>query len=171
MDLIKLKCPQCGSDLEVNSKLNEMICNYCGTKILINDEATKIERIANAKINERKSMHEQEMQELKDKDDFKRKKENRELKQIFLILACVFGSMILLALLIGLTTSELSYKCSIGDQKYVVVVHEKEGITCGLCDEELINELNAKCYIEKDINTSTDNVKAYFENKGGKCEY
>lgn len=54
MKLIKLKCENCGASLKVNSELNEIVCNYCGGKILIDDEATNITRTESAKLNARK---------------------------------------------------------------------------------------------------------------------
>lgn len=63
MDLIKLKCSNCNAVLEVNSDLNEIVCNYCGSKILIDDEATKKERLSKVELNFRKQNHEQDLLE------------------------------------------------------------------------------------------------------------
>ena len=35
MELMKMKCPNCQADLELNPALKEAFCAYCGTKILI----------------------------------------------------------------------------------------------------------------------------------------
>ena len=35
MELINLKCPQCGANLQVNGSLSQVFCNYCGAKISI----------------------------------------------------------------------------------------------------------------------------------------
>jgi len=46
MKLISLKCPTCNANLEINSELENVTCNYCGSKIIIEDEkAVKGERI------------------------------------------------------------------------------------------------------------------------------
>ena len=61
MNLVKLKCENCNAVLEVNSDLNEIVCNYCGSKILIDDEATKKERLSKVELNFRKQNHEQDI--------------------------------------------------------------------------------------------------------------
>lgn len=35
---VKLVCPSCGANLEVDSKLSQCFCQYCGTKILLHNE-------------------------------------------------------------------------------------------------------------------------------------
>lgn len=54
MKLIKLKCPSCGSNLEINKELKSFTCNYCGTTSLVDDEVIKVEhRIVGTKKKER----------------------------------------------------------------------------------------------------------------------
>ena len=36
--LVQMKCPSCGANLEVEEDREFVFCQYCGTKILINDE-------------------------------------------------------------------------------------------------------------------------------------
>ncbi len=43
MKLIQLDCPQCGAKLEVDSDRQFVFCQYCGNKILIDDEITRSE--------------------------------------------------------------------------------------------------------------------------------
>lgn len=35
---VKLVCPNCGANLEVDSKLSQCFCQYCGAKILLHNE-------------------------------------------------------------------------------------------------------------------------------------
>ena len=42
MKLIKLQCPNCNSPLEVENGRNEMFCQYCGTKIMLDDGSRNI---------------------------------------------------------------------------------------------------------------------------------
>ena len=42
MHIVKLNCPSCGANIEVNSDLENVFCSYCGAKLIIDDEATKI---------------------------------------------------------------------------------------------------------------------------------
>ena len=41
MKLVKLKCPQCNANLEVNNDLTMAVCNYCGCSFYIDDEQVK----------------------------------------------------------------------------------------------------------------------------------
>ena len=41
IQLIKLQCPNCSANLEVDSSLKQCFCQYCGTKLLINNENEK----------------------------------------------------------------------------------------------------------------------------------
>lgn len=69
LKLIKLKCDNCGADLEVDKEQGEIICKYCGTKILINDEESELKRIEDVKLKARKEHHEQLLKEKRDLDE------------------------------------------------------------------------------------------------------
>jgi len=43
MEIISLVCPSCGAQLEVNPRLKQGVCNYCGSSFMIDDQKTKIE--------------------------------------------------------------------------------------------------------------------------------
>lgn len=43
MSLIDLDCPKCGAGLQLDSTLKQGFCQYCGHKILIQDEVQKVE--------------------------------------------------------------------------------------------------------------------------------
>lgn len=56
MRLIKIKCPCCNANVEVNAEFKTAICNYCRTEFFVQDEnETKEERImkTKAKIEEK----------------------------------------------------------------------------------------------------------------------
>lgn len=54
MKLIKLQCPSCGANLEVNGELKSFTCNFCGTVTLFDDEIIRVEhRIVGTKKAER----------------------------------------------------------------------------------------------------------------------
>lgn len=36
-----LSCPNCGATVEAKEHRSEMFCEYCGTKILLNDDSVK----------------------------------------------------------------------------------------------------------------------------------
>ena len=39
MELIKIKCPNCGASIEINEKLKNATCNYCGTSFMVKKES------------------------------------------------------------------------------------------------------------------------------------
>lgn len=84
MKLIKLKCENCGATLDANENLEKITCNYCGTEILIDDEATKVKRIEDAKLKARKENHEQLLKERNDilEQEIKEKKVKDELNSV-----------------------------------------------------------------------------------------
>lgn len=84
MNIKKLKCGNCGANLDVNDSLEKIICNYCGTEILIDDEATKLKRVEDAKLKARKDNHEQSLKERNDilEQEVKEKKVKDELNSV-----------------------------------------------------------------------------------------
>lgn len=48
--LIPAICPQCGAQIEVNQNLEEGMCNYCGTKIIIKDVIQRIKIVGNPTV-------------------------------------------------------------------------------------------------------------------------
>ena len=93
MKTIKLKCDNCGGELEVNSKQDKIFCQYCGAKIFISDDASELRRVEDVKLQARKKNHEQtikekkELEELKALDNFKKGK----LSKVLLIFAAICG--------------------------------------------------------------------------------
>lgn len=84
MKLIKMKCDSCGATLDVNKNLEKITCNYCGAEILIDDEATKVKRVEDAKLKARKDNHEQSLKERNDllEQEVKEKKIKDELNSV-----------------------------------------------------------------------------------------
>lgn len=84
MKLIKMKCDSCGATLDVNKNLEKITCNYCGAEILIDDEATKVKRVEDAKLKARKDNHEQSLKERNDllEQEVKEKKIKEELNSV-----------------------------------------------------------------------------------------
>ena len=110
MDLIKLKCENCGATLEVDSSEDKIICKYCKAEILIDDEATKVRRVEEAKLKarkenheqelkERQELHEQEMSEQREKDEEEAKKKFK--KGAFSKVLLVFFALAVIFLFIG----------------------------------------------------------------------
>jgi len=48
--LVPAKCPSCGADIEVNKKLENTICQYCGTTVLVDDAIAKLKVELSGKV-------------------------------------------------------------------------------------------------------------------------
>lgn len=98
MNLIKLKCSNCGGEMKVNADLETINCNYCGSKILIDDEATKLKRIEDVKLTSRIKNHEFDIKEkqdnfeeiLREKEIFDNSKEAFKKSKISKIILILF---------------------------------------------------------------------------------
>ncbi len=42
MRLVSLMCPQCGAQLQIDVDRSQAFCQYCGAKLLLDDESTTI---------------------------------------------------------------------------------------------------------------------------------
>lgn len=49
-----IKCPNCDADVEYRNDKDNMKCHFCGADIVIDDEATELNRVLNAKMNAQK---------------------------------------------------------------------------------------------------------------------
>lgn len=106
MDLIKLKCENCGATTEVDSAADKIICQYCKSEILIDDEATKIKRVEEAKLKARQENHEQELkerqdlheQEVRQQQEIEKQKEAKKFKKgpfgIIVIICAVLDALL-----------------------------------------------------------------------------
>ena len=48
---LSLRCPDCGAQLTYGTEIDHVTCNFCGSVIMINDEAAKKDRILKAESN------------------------------------------------------------------------------------------------------------------------
>lgn len=77
MEFVKLKCPSCGADLNVDNGLDTFFCQYCGAKILLHGQnSDALQAKAKVKIVETEANKELEMQ----KEKHRAEKEEREFK-------------------------------------------------------------------------------------------
>ena len=93
MNLIELKCKHCGGIMKINSDLSEITCNYCGTKILIDDAALELDRVEKAKLEARIKNHEQDLKEIEDRYNLNEKMKERKSKSKICKLSVIFGSL------------------------------------------------------------------------------
>lgn len=97
MELKKIKCPSCGGELNIPEDSDEMKCNFCGSKVIIDDKATEVGRIKKAEIKAKKELDEHELENKKKNDnydderEYKKKKNTGKLKgwSIALTIICL----------------------------------------------------------------------------------
>lgn len=80
MKLIKMKCESCGATLKVKENIDKIHCEYCGAEILIDDDATELQRVEEVKLKARKENHEQSMRERQELHEQKLK-QRKELEE------------------------------------------------------------------------------------------
>ena len=91
---ISLKCPECGAELSVEEDRKQCFCQYCGSKILIDDGSTshvyrKVDeaRIKEAEVRELLRLKELELEEKKQAA----KAETRKLRIKWSIILAIIG--------------------------------------------------------------------------------
>ena len=103
MKVISLKCPECGASLSIEEGRTQCFCQYCGTKIMLDDERSYTKtihtiddtKIRQAEINREIQLKKMEIEEKKDR----RKRIGIILKVIVsLILGVIGGGSLLIGL-------------------------------------------------------------------------
>lgn len=95
MNIISLKCPECGASLSIEEGRTQCFCQYCGTKIMLDDERSytkTIHTIDDAKIREIEANREIRLREM----EMEEKKEKRN--RLGLVVKIIFS-----VILVGLT--------------------------------------------------------------------
>ena len=80
MRIIQLKCPSCGSSLQVEDGLETFFCQYCGQRIILADQD---EYIVKAKVDLEAMKHEERMYQMEIEET---KRKDKDLKKIGIIL-------------------------------------------------------------------------------------
>ncbi len=175
MELIKIKCENCGASLEVDKNVQTLSCPYCKSKVLINDSVSKVDRFLNSLTNATKRIQEQSLESQKKQLEYRNSKEYKDDQKrtmrllgglmLIPVLMIVFG----LLLSNGDNYRHIQIECSKNDKNYLLKVDNENGLSCAACEEDIINELNEK-YIDIDnLGSTRKNIKLYFENSGGTC--
>lgn len=97
---IELVCPKCGAHLSVDANREFLFCEYCGVKILLNDENTyTIRKIDEAKI---KKVEADQIIRLKELELAQRKADNEAKKlKLKIIISLVLAVIGALSMIIG----------------------------------------------------------------------
>ena len=107
MEFVKLKCPSCGADLNVDNGLDTFFCQYCGAKILLHGQnSDTLQAKAKVKIVETEANKELEMQKekhraAKEEREFKAEEEKKSNKRW---LIGTIAALLIIGILIALTT-------------------------------------------------------------------
>ena len=101
MELVELKCKECGAILKINKELKKVSCNYCGTEFLVNDQIKRVE------INKNIKNHKIYTDEVKLKKlEYKDKAKKREIIVGFAIFAILILLEVVLITSIGPNKNE-----------------------------------------------------------------
>lgn len=101
MKVITLNCPGCGATLDVNKELETATCNYCGKKILVEDEnCSKEERIIKTIGKEiEKFRSYKSSDEYQKKLEIKHKENMRALKTLGIVYGIIFVFIIIIVII------------------------------------------------------------------------
>lgn len=102
IQMIRLKCPACGANLEIESDRKTAFCTYCGEKILVhNDNEYTYRHIDEARLREIE-LEERELEEkIKDKEKREHFRKTRNKVMIWLLIIS-FVLVVISAVLIRL---------------------------------------------------------------------
>lgn len=88
MRIIQLKCPSCGSSLQVEDGLETFFCQYCGQRIILADQD---EYIVKAKVDLEAMKHEERMYQMQAEE------KRRTSKRYNTIVICIMAFFLLIA--------------------------------------------------------------------------
>lgn len=121
MNLIDLKCKNCGANLKLNPEKLQAFCQYCGNELLIDmntlsevlKEKEKTKQVIEKEKEKTKQIIEKEQyitQRKKMDYKYKKYKENSDLRY-FLVIVAILGAPIWLSILYSIIEDYISYIC------------------------------------------------------------
>lgn len=167
MNIINKKCPNCQSNLKVSQEDEMVICEYCGTSFLVqNENETKTEKIIKRFGKElKKSRDYYSSDSYKERIRIKNEEKIKKIKTSVIILSIIFIPTIFFCIFF---TPKLNMTCTLNDKVYVISI-EENNISCVSCDDVFLKELNEKYLNKNDVFLTKENIIAYFNNNSGKC--
>lgn len=101
MRLISMKCPECKANLSVEEGRKYCFCQYCGTKIMLEDDRVNKTyytyrneaRLRQAEIDREIALKKLEIEKIKVEQEEKRKNKNRRLKIIVAIILAIVAAV------------------------------------------------------------------------------
>lgn len=105
MKLVSLKCPECKADLSVEPGRKQCFCQYCGTKIMIDNEeqvqtykTIDEARIREAELQSELRLKQLEIEKMKLEQEQKKQMLNRSLK---IKVSIILGAIGMISVLVG----------------------------------------------------------------------
>lgn len=98
INLFSMKCPDCGAELSVERDREFLFCQYCGAKILVNDENTfTVRHVDEAELKKAETEHMVQMNEIK--SERKLQGRDRLLFYVWIIATAALGIPGIIAML------------------------------------------------------------------------
>lgn len=100
--LFKLECPNCKAELEFTEKRKVMYCQYCGTKLLLDDDNEYTYRhIDEAEIKKAETEQLIRLKQLELAE--KRYEENKKVTKLMILISLVVGAIGMISLIMAFT--------------------------------------------------------------------
>ena len=146
MKLVKMKCENCGATLEVNSELDKINCNFCGAEIMIDDEATTLKRVEEAKLKSRKENHEQTLKERDDllEQEIKEKKIRDEIESPEKFKKSKFSKVLIIFAVLCLL---FAFTIDFNFATIIAIIQTGLFIAAYLMGRGIVKEPFKKCYV------------------------
>lgn len=98
--IISLKCPECDANISIEENLKQCFCQYCGTKIIIDDGSTMhtYRKVDEARIKEAEVKESIRLKELEIKERAQITKERRKMFKLKISLALGIIGVIMMAI-------------------------------------------------------------------------
>lgn len=104
INLISLKCKSCGAQLKMSENQELLYCEFCGSKVLIDDEATEESRLHRVKLKSKKELDEHNLEYKKKVDSYieDKKYNNTKTDGAIKIFSIVFAVMALVFMFVSI---------------------------------------------------------------------
>ena len=98
VEMISVKCPECGASVELDQRKRSAVCSYCGTKIIMHDDNTISIRdeaeIIHAETEQAVKFKQMEMRENRQLKDLRLGKKSLKIAGLLAVIGIVFGIII-----------------------------------------------------------------------------
>jgi len=100
MKIFDIKCPGCGATMEAEEGHKFMFCKYCGEKVMLDNEATRIEIEETLNVNDNARIKEADVTENIAKMSLSAGSEAKNRSQLLAILFVLWALIIIVGIII-----------------------------------------------------------------------